>query len=308
MPLFDPNLGLIAAVQTEKLEDGQGTRSTVLFKGCPLGCLWCPTPELIRPVPDLLYTRESCTSCGSCIAACPHNALAFDEQNFIEVDRSKCSASGECVQACPEDALELVGRYVKVDELIAELIKGFANDQTAKKKEVVFSGGEPLWQAGFTAQVARGMQENGIRTILRTTGDISWCRFEEVLPFIDLVLYPIKAADNDLHRQLTGRDNDLILMNAQLLAQQEIPVHVRLELMPGLNDSQAELQARMDFIAGLGCVKQVDLLPYHLAHPDKYARLGLDNPLTGLPEYGEEELCKIEQLVGSYGIDTRVVG
>lgn len=282
-------------------------RTTVLFKGCPLGCLWCPTPELIRPVPDLLYTREFCTSCGSCIAECPHNALAFDEQNFIEVDRDKCKASGECVQACPEGALELTGRYVKVDELTAELLKGFGNDRQGNH-EVIFSGGEPLWQAGFTAQVARGMQENGIRTILRTTGDIGWCRFEEVLPFIDLFFYPIKAADNDLHRQLTGRDNDLILMNAHLLAQREIPMQIQLELVPGINDSQAELQARVDFITELGCVKQVNLLPYHVCDPEKYVRLGLDDPLAGLPEYGMEKLKEVEYLVSSYGFKTCISG
>ena len=307
MPLFDPNLGLITAVQTENTKNGQGMRSTVLFKGCPLGCLWCPTPELIRPVPDLLYTRESCTSCGSCIASCPHNALAIDEQNYIKVDRSECKASGECVRACPEGALELAGRYVRMDELTAELLTDFGNEGR-KNNEVIFSGGEPLWQAGFAAQIAHNLQENGIRTILRTIGDVSWCRFEEVLPFIDLILYPIKAADNDLHRQLTGRDNDLILMNAQLLVQHKVPMRVQLELVPGMNDSQAELRARMDFIAELGCVEEVNLLPYHACDPEKYVRLGLDNPLAGMPEYGMEKLREVEHLASSYGLKICITG
>ena len=307
MPLYNPALGFVSTVQKYSTKDGPGIRNTVFLKGCPLGCLWCSNPELIRPLPDLLYTQEKCVQCGTCIEICPHQALFFGADGFIQVDRLKCAGCGDCVAACPESALELVGKYMTVDELVTELLKDKVFYQTSHGG-VTFSGGEPLWQAGFVARVAKRMKEEGIPTALDTAGDVSWCRFEEVLPYIDLVLYDIKAADHELHRQLTGRENDLIVMNAKLLAERNVPMHVRLVLVPGLNDSLDEIKARMDIVAELSSVQQVDLLPYHRYGVGKYARLGLDYPLADLPEYEEDQLDEIEALVKSYGIETTIGG
>ena len=307
MPLYNPALGLISTVQKYSTKDGPGIRNTVFMKGCPLGCLWCSNPELIRPLPDLLYAREKCEQCGTCIETCPHDALSFGADGFIEVDRLKCAACGDCVAVCPQSALELAGKYVTVDELVAELLKDKVFYQTSNGG-VTFSGGEPLWQAGFVASVAKRMKEEGIPTALDTAGDVGWCRFEEVLPYIDLVLYDIKTADHELHRRLTGRENDIIVMNAKLLAERNVPMHVRLVLVPGLNDNPDEIKARMDIVAELSSVQQVDLLPYHRYGVGKYARLGLDYPLADLPEYEEEQLAEIEDLVKTYGIKTTIGG
>ena len=307
LPLYNPDLGLISTVQKYSTKDGPGIRSTVFFKGCPLGCLWCSNPELIRFLPDVLYTREKCARCGTCIQSCPRGALAFDEGGFITVDRMKCDGCGICAEECPQGALELVGKKITVDDLVKELLKDRVFYQTSGGG-VTFSGGEPLWQSGFIAQVARKLKAEGIHTILDTAGSVGWCRFEEVLPFIDLVLYDIKAVDNDLHRQLTGQDNDLILMNARLLAEKNVPMRVRLVLIQGLNDSPAELRARMQLVSELKSVQQVDLLPYHRYGAGKYARLGLDYPLADVPEYTEEQIGEMKSIVEPYGIKATVGG
>jgi pyruvate formate lyase activating enzyme len=308
MPLYNPDLGLISAVQKYSTKDGPGIRSTVFFKGCPLGCLWCSNPELIRPLPDLLYSREKCARCGTCIQVCPQGALSFDEDGYILIDRVKCDGCGDCVEECPESALELAGRFITVDEVVDDLLKDRVFYETSGGG-VTFSGGEPLWQSGFVAQVAKCMKEEGIHTALDTAGDVTWCRFEEVLPFIDLMLYDLKLLDNDQHRRFTGRDNDLILANARLLAQQGVPIHIRLVMVPGINDSPDEIRARMDFIVELGdSVKQVDVLLYHRYGAGKYPRLGLDYPLMDLPEHNDEQVDEIRALVERFGIKTTIGG
>jgi pyruvate formate lyase activating enzyme len=307
LPIYNPDLGLISTVQKYSTKDGPGIRDTVFMKGCPLGCLWCSNPELIRPVPDLFYSREKCARCGTCIEVCPRDALSFGEDGFVLVDYQKCNGCGECAQACPQSALELVGKFVTVEQLVKEVLKDRIFYQTSAGG-VTFSGGEPLWQAGFVAQVACKLKEEGVHTALDTAGYVGWCHFEEVLPFIDLVLYDIKAADHDLHRQLTGQENDIIIMNAQLLAQHGIPLHVRLVLIPGLNDSPQEIRARMQIVSELKSVCQVDLLPYHRYGAGKYARLGLDYPLADLPEYSNEQLAEITDLVKSFGFKTTIGG
>ena len=307
LPLYNPDLGLISTVQKYSTKDGPGIRSTVFFKGCPLGCLWCSNPELISFLPDVLYTREKCARCGTCIQSCPRGALSLDESGFITVDRMKCDGCGICAGECPQGALELAGKKITVDDLVKELLKDRVFYQTSGGG-VTFSGGEPLWQSGFIAQVARKLKAEGIHTILDTAGSVGWCRFEEVLPFIDLVLYDIKTIDNDLHRQLTGQDNDLILMNAKLLAEKNVPMRVRLVLIPGLNDSPEDLYARMQLVSELKSVQQVDLLPYHRYGAGKYARLGLDYPLADLPEYTEEQIGEMKSIVEPYGIKVTVGG
>lgn len=308
MPIYNPEQGLISAIQKFSTKDGPGIRDTVFFKGCPLGCLWCSNPDLIRSTPDLLYTVEKCTQCGTCIEVCPENALAFDEDGTILLDRDKCTGCGECVDACPEGALELVGRFVEVEELVNELLKDRVFYRTSNGG-VTFSGGEPLWQSGFVSRVVKELKKEGIHTALDTAGDVTWCRFEEVLDDIDLVLYDIKAADPELHRRLTGRENDIILANARLLAERSVPMHIRLVMVPGLNDSPEELEARMEIVCSLGdAVKQVDILPYHRFGEGKYARLGLAYPLAGMEEYPEGQIEEFEEYIASYGIPVKVGG
>jgi pyruvate formate lyase activating enzyme len=307
MPLFNPDVGFISRVQKYSTKDGPGIRNTVFFKGCSLGCLWCSNPELIRAEPDLLYTLSKCVGCGSCIDVCPHGALSFDENDAILIDREKCDACGECVEACPEGALELVGVEISVDELITELMKDQVFYQTSNGG-VTFSGGEPLYQAGFVRQVAEGLKNKHIHTALDTAGDLSWCRFEEVLDGTDLFLYDIKALNRDLHQRLTGRDNDLILANAKMLAMKDVPMHIRMVLIPGINDQVDDLSARMAFISELKSVRQIDLLPYHRYGVGKYAQLGLDYPLGDLHEYSEEQIEELRSLVASYGIPVTIGG
>jgi len=307
MPIYDPQIGLISHVQKYSTRDGPGIRDTVFFKGCPLGCLWCSNPELIRPRPDVLYDRNQCVQCGTCISACPRDALSFDDDHRVVVDRQACRASGECVSACPEGALELVGREIGVDALVKELLKDSVFYETSGGG-VTFSGGEPLYQSGFVRQVAEKLKESGIHTALDTCGDVSWCRFEEVLDVIDLVLYDIKVADRDVHTQLTGRDNDFILANVRMLARRGIPMHIRLVAVPGLTDSRDELNARMEIVKELSTVEQVDLLPYHRYGVGKYERLGLDYPLVEVEEHSAEEVEVMRQYLETFGIPVTVGG
>ena len=307
MPIYNPEIGLISRVQKYSTKDGPGIRDTVFFKGCPLGCLWCSNPELIRPQPDLLYDRGKCVSCGTCINACPHDALSFDHDKHIVVDRQKCQASGECVAACPQGALELIGQEITADKLAQILLKDRVFYETSGGG-VTFSGGEPLYQSGFVRKIAQVMRSEGIHTALDTCGEVSWHRFEEVLDVIDLVLYDIKAADRDLHQRLTGRDNDFILANVRMLAMQGIPLHIRLVVVPGLNDSLEELSARMEIVKELASVEQVDLLPYHRYGVGKYPQLGLDYPLEGVEEHTEEEIEKMRMHLEAYGLPVTVGG
>lgn len=307
MPFDNPDIGLISRIQKYSTKDGPGNRNTVFLKGCTLRCQWCSNPELIHPRPELLYTSSNCISCGLCIDVCPHEALSYDDDDLIIVDREKCVGSGECVEVCPSEALELVGKEITVRDLVAELMKDGVFYQTSGGG-VTFSGGEPLCQPGFVRQVAEELSKQGVHTALDTAGDIPWNQFEEVLDVIDLVLYDIKTVDRDLHKQLTGRDNDLIIENARKLSKKNIPMHMRLVVVPGLNDSLEDLTERMEFITSLENVEQVDLLPYHRYGVGKYAQLGMDYQLRDVEEYSDEQIETFRSHIAPYGIPVTVGG
>jgi pyruvate formate lyase activating enzyme len=307
MQFENPDIGLISNIQKYSTKDGPGNRNTVFLKGCSLNCQWCSNPELIRPHPELLYTRAKCISCGLCIDVCPHDAISYDDDDLIVVDREKCVGAGECVEVCPEDALELVGKEISVDELASELMKDDVFYKTSGGG-VTFSGGEPLCQPGFVRKAAHELKRQGIHTALDTAGSVPWSDFEEVLKEIDLVLYDLKTMDRDLHKEVTGHDNDLVLENARKLAKQNIPIHMRLVVIPEVNDSMEDLTARMEFITSLENVEQIDLLPYHRYGVGKYERFGMDYPLGDIEEYSDEQVEEMRAHIAQFGIPVKVGG
>lgn len=62
-------MDLITNIQKYSIHDGDGIRTTVFFKGCPLKCVWCHNPETQRFEQEIQYDREKCTGCGACAAS-----------------------------------------------------------------------------------------------------------------------------------------------------------------------------------------------------------------------------------------------
>jgi pyruvate formate lyase activating enzyme len=307
MPQYNPKKGFISFIQRYSTKDGPGIRSTIFLKGCPLNCVWCSNPELIHSNPDLLHNSEKCAHCRTCVTSCPLYAISFGDSCVISMDRYRCNSCGDCVTACPNGALELVGKWMSVDETVSELLKDKVFYQTSGGG-VTFSGGEPLWQSGFVSRVARKLKENKIHTALDTAGDVEWNCFEEVLDYLDLILYDLKAVDRDLHRKLTGCENDLILMNLRKLAKCDFPLRIRMIVVPGLNDNHLDFLARMEIAKGLKSVQQVDILPYHRYGAGKYSRLGLNNPLKSLKEMDERKVKEFQDLAEGFGIPITIGG
>ena len=61
---------LIADIQRASIHDGDGIRTTVFFKGCPLSCRWCHNPECISFEKQIMFYPEKCIHCGKCDEGC----------------------------------------------------------------------------------------------------------------------------------------------------------------------------------------------------------------------------------------------
>ena len=92
--------GTVLRIEKSSIHDGDGLRTVLFLKGCPLRCLWCSTPESQRGAPERGLSREKCTLCGRCVQACPHGALS-KKDNKITHARDKCAGCLKCAAICP---------------------------------------------------------------------------------------------------------------------------------------------------------------------------------------------------------------
>lgn len=262
-------------IQKYSIHDGDGIRTTIFFKGCPLRCGWCHNPESQSPAAQLMWHREKCTGCGACMEACPQQAIGRDAQGRITLDRGKCTACGQCAEWCAAAAREVAGRVYPLGELVEEAEK----DQMFYEESgggVTLSGGEVMAAQPFSyvVELMRRLHGHGISVDIDTSGFAPWERFAAVLPYADTFLYDIKAMNPARHREWIGQDNALILENLRRLSAAGARIYLRLPLVGGANDAQADLLPILDLLDSGVHVEQINLLPYHNTGKSKYDRLG----------------------------------
>jgi len=290
--------GLIFNIQRFSIHDGPGIRTTVFMKGCPLQCPWCSNPESQDAFPNLMTRDINCRHCGACVAACSKGAIRVTTAEGRTLDRERCDQCLQCVDSCIYGSLQACGEYVTVEHVLDEVLRDrhFYKDSGGG---ITVSGGEPLTQIDFTASLLQGCREAGLHTVLDTSGHASWETFKQALPYLDLVLFDVKHLDATEHRRATGVDNALILDNLSRLSCQ-VPVWLRVPLIPGYNDSEAQVKGIVELAQTRG-IEKISLLPYHEGGLAKSSQLGQSYRLTEVqsPEAGYvQRLANIVEAAG----------
>ncbi len=270
---FEPGVdrgGIIFDIQKYSLHDGPGIRTIVFFKGCPLVCSWCSNPESQSAVPELMWNGKKCRRCGKCISLCPNGSLSFSEKYDIVFNRDKCTGCGLCDKNCYADGIQLKGRYVSVDEVMAEVEK----DRVFYEQSgggLTLGGGEPLLQPDFASSLLKSAKERDINTVVETASYVAWRNIEAVLPWVDLFLCDIKHMNRDIHKIYTGVYNDLILKNVEKTAVKK-DVLIRVPVIPKVNDDEENILATARYAAKIKAVG-IELLPFHKMGLSKYENL-----------------------------------
>ena len=262
--------GTIFNIQRFSIQDGPGIRTTVFLKGCPLRCLWCSNPESQNSFFEVVHRDTICRKCGRCIEVCTAGAISLTDKG-TKTNRKLCTNCGKCVEACIYGARRFYGEKKTVEEVYREVIRDKPFYQNSGGG-VTVSGGEPLLQADFVAELFKHLRESGIHTCLDTCGYANANSWEKVLPYTDLVLYDLKMIDTQAHRKLTGKSNDKILAGIKLVAELKIPVIVRIPVITGANDSEENMKATARFCIDTN-INEVNLLPYHRFGESKYSML-----------------------------------
>ncbi len=276
---------LILEIRGNSLDDGPGIRSVVFFKGCPLSCLWCHNPESKRVSVEIAHDAMECVGCGSCISVCAEGALSKKNARFI--DRARCTLCFKCTEVCPSGALSRVGREMPVDEVLREALRDKPFFDTSGGG-VTLSGGEPAMHMEYAARLLRALKENGVHTLIETCGYFEFGEFETMLlPYLDTVYFDVKIIDSRRHRAYTGAGNERILENLQglhrIAAGSSFSLLPRTPLVPGITDTEENLEGIARFLRGLG-MRSVMLLPYNPLWREKAAKLGIEHPDQGRKE------------------------
>ena len=160
------------------------------------------------------------------------------------------------------------------EDLSIELLKN-ADIMAQSGGGVTFSGGEPLAQADFLAELIPLLKAGGVNLAIETSGAAPAAVYQRIIGQMDFVYQYLKHHDPQAFRRWTGGDLDVVLENVNWLKASGRPYVLRVPVIPGVNDSPSDRAS----IAALVGDSPVEYLPYNRAAGAKYAMLGRVYPL-----------------------------
>ncbi len=296
---------MIFSIQRFSTHDGDGIRTLIFYKGCPLRCKWCSNPESHSFNYSLMYDSTLCQRFGDCALTEPE-AVKFEGTNGMVIERSSVKQPIKMKEVCASKALVLAGEEFSVDELLAEIEKDipFYKDDGG----VTLSGGEPLSQDQDLIDLLQVLKEKKIHSSMETSLHVSWARIERCIGLVGTFLVDLKHTDREKFRHFVKGDAALVLRNLEKLAYFGAKVIVRIPVIPGFNHSLKEIQQMADSVSTIKGIEEIHFLPYHSFGVEKYKMLGMEYEFGPVKQVHENELELYVQYAESRGFRTKIGG
>jgi pyruvate formate lyase activating enzyme len=268
--------GTIFKIKRFSLHDGPGIRTSVFLKGCPLNCLWCHSPEGISEEITIWYNRNICITCGQCVQSCPEKALEMvnSPEPFIKIDRMLCKVSGDCVRCCPSNAIQYTGYKSTVSAIISEVERDVVF-YTASGGGVTLTGGEPLFQPGFSKEILKECKKRLIHTAIETSLFCDKDVIDLILPFVDLFIVDMKLFEPERHKLYTGKTNENIKENFSYIARMDKNILVRIPMVDNITNDDKNLNAINDFVRKTRADIGIEKINFNPLAENNYKKLGI---------------------------------
>jgi pyruvate formate lyase activating enzyme len=166
------------------------------------------------------------------------------------------------------------GHAVPVSRAMRQIGK-YANVLKLSGGGITLSGGEPMVQREFVAQIFRRSKALGLHTAMETSGRLGDRFTDEDLQDIDLTILDIKGGDPATHEKVCGHPLKPTHEFARRLAALGRPAWIRFVLVPGLTDAHDNVEKLADLVAPLKNVERVEILRFHQMGRDKWRKLGI---------------------------------
>lgn len=175
-----------------------------------------------------------------------------------------------------------ISQVKRVDEERAPLREALSPEDVVDiarrqhSESIAYTYNEPTVFFEYTYDTARLAHAHGIKNVYVSNGFMSPETLERLAPYLDGINVDLKGFTNEIYETYSGARLEPVKRNIAAIAQAtSIWIEVTTLIIPGLNDSDEELQAAATWLASVN-----PEIPWHLSafHPDYQM---LDRPRTG---------------------------
>lgn len=260
---------LIFDIKRFAVHDGDGLRTTVFFKGCPLRCLWCQNPEGIEAKRKVVYFKNRCIHCRRCIKFANIDQMEY-KNNRPYFNHQYLGDFDNLINGCPTNAIS----YDSIEYDIDTLMEKIKADQVFFQDTggVTFSGGEPLMQGEFLLEILKRCKIENIHCAIETSLYAPIELIKKILPYLDLIYIDLKIFDETKHQQLTNVSSKLIKKQIKYILQSKHKdkVIIRTPLIPTMTAFDENIKAIASFLVDLYPNVKYELLNYNPLASSKY--------------------------------------
>lgn len=202
----------------------------------------------------------------------------------------------KCVCCHNPETQEINGGTEYSPKEIAQKVERY-KEYFGKDGGVTLSGGEPLVQPEFAAEILKECKLKGIHTCIDTSGYRLDEKVKELLKYTDLVLLDIKYTNNEDYIKFAGCDMEVPIKFLDYLQQINKPVWIRQVIIPDLNDNEQNIKKLKAITSEYSCIEKIELLPFRKMCEMKYEKMGIPFLLKTTPEPTKEKMAELEKLL-----------
>nr|WP_312578285.1 pyruvate formate-lyase-activating protein [Sedimentibacter sp.] len=194
----------------------------------------------------------------------------------------------------PDTWLTTKGLTISSDEIINKAVK-YKPYFKFNSGGMTFSGGEPLMQPKFLLECLKKCKEEGIHTVLDTSG-VGYGNYDEILKYTDLVILDVKHSNPEKYKKITGVGIELYYEFKESIIKSNKDIWLKQVVTPGINDTyddMMELEKEINSFP-VNIIQKVELLPYHTLGVSKYDDLKLDYRLKNTPILSKGKMNKLK--------------
>ncbi|QGY42227.1 glycyl-radical enzyme activating protein [Maribellus comscasis] len=304
MKQINIQLTMIFNIQRFSTHDGNGIRTVIFYKGCPLSCWWCSNPESLSFDYSVLYNKKFCKNFGDCILT--EKKAISKTKDGIQINRDLIENPEKLKNTCLSKALTISGKNKTAAEILVEIEKDILF--FGKNGGVTLSGGEPFAQGENLTTLLQLLKEKKINVNVETTLYVKWDKIERHLTLVDTFLADLKHTNKEKFKKYTGGNVSLVMTNMLKLDNSGAKYIIRIPVIPGFNHSEKEMTEMIDFASSLKNAREIDFLPYHTFGIEKYKMLGIPYLMGNTKNTEDDELEPYMKYAESKGFRTKIGG
>ncbi len=130
---------------------------------------------------------------------------------------------------------------------------------------VAFTYTEPFIWFEYILDTAKLLKKQNLSVVLVSNGYVNKKPLEQLLPFIDAINIDLKSIESDFYKKICKGKLQPVLDTIKIIADSDTHVELTYLVIPGLNDSDEQIEKWVDFVSSIS-----EYIPIHFSayHPD----------------------------------------